>query len=260
MKSRIFAVAVACSFALAGPAAAQRPEADMCIVPPGAQPSLPAKLLPGMGTTDMPVTTASDEARKFFNQGVSQMHSFWFVESERSFLQAAALDPDMAMAYWGIAVSAAGDYRPAFQLIRDPYDGGRQSPGAASDTQSIQRTSNGAAVDGRIRAREAIAKAMALRDTVTPRERLYIEAQAARRNPDSKTPDADYIAGMRKLMAAFPDDLEAKSILGLALLDGYDPVTRQPRTHTEEGIRLLTKVVARDDNHFSAHHYLIHGW
>src|SRR5688572_8676982 len=132
MNSRIFAVAVACSFALAGPAAAQRPEADLCIVPPGAQPSLPAKLLPGMGTTDMPVTTTSEEARTFFNQGVSQMHSFWFVESERSFLQAATLDPNMAMAYWGISVSAAGDYRPAFQLMRDPSEGGR-----ATETRNL---------------------------------------------------------------------------------------------------------------------------
>jgi hypothetical protein len=38
----------------ATPARAQRPEADLCIVPPGAQPSLPAKLLPGMRATDMP--------------------------------------------------------------------------------------------------------------------------------------------------------------------------------------------------------------
>ena len=49
----------------------------------------------------MPVTTTSDAARKFFNQGVSQLHSFWVLESERSFLQAATLDPDMAMAWWG---------------------------------------------------------------------------------------------------------------------------------------------------------------
>ena len=83
-------------------AAQQRPEADICAVPPGAQPMLPAKLLPGMGDTNMPVTTKSEEARKFFNQGVSQIHSFWVIEAERSFLQAATLDPDMAMAYWGI--------------------------------------------------------------------------------------------------------------------------------------------------------------
>jgi tetratricopeptide (TPR) repeat protein len=238
----------------------QRPEADLCIVPPGAQPSLPAKLLPGMGVTDMPVTTTSEQARQFFNQGVSQMHSFWFIESERSFLQAAALDPDMAMAYWGISVSAAGDYRPAFQLQRDPYDGGRQAAAPAAAPDAIQRTSNGAAVSGVIRARESITRAMAMRDKVTPRERMYIEAEFARRNPDSKSQSADHLAALHKLVEAFPDDLEAKSILGLALLDGYDPITKQPRTNTEQGVRLLTEIVARDDNHFGAHHYLIHAW
>ena len=266
MKTAIRWVAVLALLVSAGPIApappsAQRPDADMCAVPPGAQPLLPAKMLEGMGDTKMPVTTHSAEAQRFFNQGMAQVHSFWFVEAERSFLQATRLDPDMAMAYWGIAISAAGDYRPAFQLIRDPADGGRQQPSPTQATSpTIQRTSNGAAVDGRIRAREAIAKAMALVSKVSARERLYIEALAARRNPDSKTPDADYIAGMRKLIAAYPDDLEAKSILGLALLDGYDPVTRAPRTNTVEGTTLLHEVIAKDDNHFGAHHYLIHGW
>ena len=60
MKPQILAAAVLCVFVAATPARAQRSEADLCIVPPGAQPSLPAKLLPGMGTTDMPVTTTSD--------------------------------------------------------------------------------------------------------------------------------------------------------------------------------------------------------
>lgn len=243
--------------------AGQRPEADLCAVVPGAQPLLPAKLMEGMGVTNMPVTTRSEEARKFFNQGISQMHSFWFLESERSFLQAAALDPDMAMAWWGISVSAAGDYRPAFQLIRDPYDGGRvassavTAPGAGD---AVQRTANGAAVNGLIRARESVEKAMALRDKVTPRERLYIEAEWARRNPASTTRDADHIAALRKLVAAYPDDEEAKSILGLALLDGFDSVTKEPRTNTMEGLRLLTEVAAKNDDHFGAHHYLIHGW
>ena len=65
------------------------------MVPPGAQPLLPAKLLPGMGITkDFPVTTTSEEARKFFLQGVSQIHSFWFQESERSCTQALAARPE----------------------------------------------------------------------------------------------------------------------------------------------------------------------
>ncbi len=238
-----------------------RPEADLCAVAPGAQPLLPARLMEGMGETHMPVTTNSDDARKFFNQGVSQMHSFWFLESERSFLQAATLDPDMAMAYWGISVSAAGDYRPAFQLLRDPLDGGRaQGGGDSTNGAPIARSIGGAALEPAIRAREAIEKAMSLRDKVTPRERLYIEAEAARRNPASKTRDADHIAGLRKLVTAYPDDLEAKSILGLALLDGFDSVTKEPRKNTMEGLALLEAVVAKDDNNFGSHHYLIHGW
>ena len=255
---------ILCSALLAAPAtldARQRPDADMCAVPPGAQPLLPAKLLPGMGDTDMPVTTTSDEARRFFNQGVSQIHSFWFIESERSFLQAATLDPSMAMAYWGISISAAGDYRPAFQLMRDPNDGGRQAgPARAPAPEAIQRTANGAAVNGRIRALEAITKAMALRDKVSARERLYIEAEFARRNPKSKNSDKDHIKALKKLVKAYPDDLEAKSILGLAMLDGFDSLSKKPRKNTMEGLRLLEQVVARNDNHFGAHHYLIHGW
>ena len=79
---------------------AQAPkEPDLCAVPPGAQPLLPAKLLPGMGVTkDFPATTTSEEARTFFLQGVSQIHSFWFVESERSCLQALEFDPKKTMA------------------------------------------------------------------------------------------------------------------------------------------------------------------
>jgi tetratricopeptide (TPR) repeat protein len=102
---------------------------------------------------------------------------------------------------------------------------------------------------------------MALRDTVTERERLYIEAQAARRAPGNKDEaDAAYIAGLRKLVAAYPDDLEAKSMLGLALDNGFDSVTKEPRAHTMEAIALLEEVVAKDDSRFGAHHYLIHAW
>jgi tetratricopeptide (TPR) repeat protein len=271
MKRTTFAaslILVAFTFSSDMLAAAKKPaqgqrEIDMCAPPPGAQPLLPAKLLPGMGTTkDFPVTTSSDQARKFFLQGVSQIHSFWFVESERSCLQALQYDPNMAMAHWCIALSAAGDYRPAFQLLRNTAGAGRGT-GAATDASpdSVVRTANGAAVNPQIRAREAIAKAMALRDKVTERERLYIEAQAVRRAPGNKDDaDANYIAALRKLVAAYPDDLEAKSMLGLAIDNGFDPVTKEPRAHTMEALALLQEVVDKDDSQFGAHHYLIHGW
>lgn len=232
-------------------------EPDLCLVPPGAQPSLPAKLLAGQGTTSMPVTTDSSEAQAFFNQGVSQLHSFWAIEAERSFLQAATLDPEMAMAYWGIAVAAAGDHRPSFQLMRSASEGGR---GDGAPDAKIERTTNGAALIGKIRSREATEKAMSMRDQVTPRERMYIQAQWARRNPQSKNADADFIGAMRELVAAYPDDLEAKSFLGLAMLQGYELPSKQPRPLTLDGVRLLEEVVAANADHFGAHHYLIHGY
>jgi tetratricopeptide (TPR) repeat protein len=241
----------------------QAPQPDMCVVPPGAQPLLPAKLLPGMGTiTDFAVTTKSEEARRFFLQGLAQIHSFWFTESERSCAQAAELDPDMAMAHWCIALSAASDYRPAFQLLRNGPNGGGGRGNAGGDAgDTVQRTTNGAAVNPQIRAKEAIAKAVVLKDKVTPRERLYIESQAARRASGPKDQaDAAYIAGLRKIVAEYPSDLHAKAMLGLAIDNGFDSVTREPREHTMEAIALLTDVVAKDDANFGAHHYLIHAW
>jgi tetratricopeptide (TPR) repeat protein len=255
------AVVFAVSLLLTGVAWAddKRPEPDMCVAPPGAQPLLPAKLLEGQGTTNMAVTTQSADARAFFNQGVSQLHSFWAVEAERSFLQAAAFDPGMAMAYWGISAAAAGDHRSSFQNVRGG-SGAKRTANAIKADEKTLRTANGAAVDGQIRARENIEKAMSLRDKATPRERLWIEAEWARRNPASKDQDADYIAAMRKLVAAYPEDAEARSFLGLALLYGFELPSHDPRPGTLEGIGMLEEIVAKDDNHFGAHHYLIHAY
>src|SRR5947207_2768094 len=106
---------------------------DNCTPPPSSlAPTLPAKLLPGMGTAHVPITTTNPEAQKFFDQGVAQMHSFWAREAERSFLQAAALDPAAPMPQWGVAMVAAGDWRPRFQLDLLSQVVGRQVPPATS--------------------------------------------------------------------------------------------------------------------------------
>src|SRR3954471_7156617 len=48
-----------------------------------------AYLMPGMGKVSFPVSTLSPEAQAFVNQGVGQLHSFFYFEAERSFRQAA---------------------------------------------------------------------------------------------------------------------------------------------------------------------------
>ena len=56
-----------------------------------------AYLIPGMANVDFPVTTKNEEAQKFFNQGVSALHGFWYLEAERAFRQVNKLDPDLSL-------------------------------------------------------------------------------------------------------------------------------------------------------------------
>jgi len=197
----------------------------------------------GIGKVDFAITTNSKEAQAFFNQGVAQLYGFWFVEAEQSFRQAAKLDPGAAMAYWGIAMAAPGTFLPMYQLVLAP------NPGLTIVAPPNSPES---------RARDAIVEAQALRDPVTPRERLYIEAVAARHNPQLRDPDAAYIAVMRRLVESFPDDLEAKSILALALENGYSAPAKSPKEGTGESLKLLRQVLAKDPNHVGASHFLIH--
>jgi hypothetical protein len=64
-----------------------------------------AQLMPGMGKVHFPVTSKKPEVQAFIDQGVGQLHSFYYFESERSFRQAAKVDPTCAIAYWGMAMS-----------------------------------------------------------------------------------------------------------------------------------------------------------
>src|SRR5277367_2784779 len=108
---------------------AQTKTPDLCAPPPSAvAPSLPAHLMTGQGDIHFAITTKSKDAQKFFDQGVAQLHSFWAFEAERSFRQAAELDPAAPMPQWGIAMVAAGDYRPRFQLEGSEKNFGKANP------------------------------------------------------------------------------------------------------------------------------------
>ena len=63
-----------------------------------------APLLEGMGTHHFQITTTVDLAQRFFNQGIVLSFGFNHKEAGRSFREAARLDSNCAMAYWGIAL------------------------------------------------------------------------------------------------------------------------------------------------------------
>src|ERR1041384_8761079 len=70
----------------------------------------------GLGALHHPVSTKNAEAQRFFDQGLTLIYAFNHEEAIRSFRHAAELDPDMAMAYWGIAYALG----PNINLDVDP--------------------------------------------------------------------------------------------------------------------------------------------
>ena len=230
------------------------PNKDMCAPPPGGvAPALPARLLTGQGTEyiHFPITTSSPEAQQFFLQGVAQMHSFWANEAERSFLQAAALDPAAPMPQWGIAMVAAGDYRPRFQLDRDQP--------AKPDAAKPDRYSQGGAARAAAAAQKAVELA-AVEGKASPVEKLYVAAIAARRDAQGTDRDEAYIQGLREIVAGYPKEVEAKTYLALHLMRGYTLPDHQPRPGTMEAVAMLRELLIEAPDHMGVHHYVIHGF
>ncbi|HXI43937.1 MAG TPA: hypothetical protein VNH83_28400, partial [Bryobacteraceae bacterium] len=234
---------------------------DLCSPPPGiAAPSLPAHIMSGQGRVHFPITTSSPKAQEFFDQGVAQMHSFWAMEAERSFLQAAALDPEAPMPQWGIAMVAAGDYRPRFQL---EWLAGLKGHSARKSQSSGNAGAAKPVGGGVARAVAAAKKALELSagpGKATPIEKLYIAAVGARRDPSVADRDAAYIAGLRAIVATYPHEVEAMSYLALHLMGGFSTPDRQPREGSMEAVKLLRELVVEAPDHPGVHHYIIHGF
>src|ERR1700730_5984500 len=80
----------------------------------------PVTLYNGLGAWRHPIATKNAEAQKYFDQGLALLYGFNRYEALRSFRRASQLDPQAAMAYWGIAM-AQGPYinmdgDPSFDL------------------------------------------------------------------------------------------------------------------------------------------------
>jgi tetratricopeptide (TPR) repeat protein len=231
---------------LLAPAGAQQ-KADNCAPPPSAlAPTLPAKLLPGMGTAHLPISTINPEAQKFFDQGLAQMHSFWAREAERSFLQAAALDPAAPMPQWGIAMVAAGDWRPRFQIdLLEAVTGKRAPPAMSRARTAAQKAVELAAVPGK----------------ATDLEKLYIAAVAARRDGVSKDPEDAFVKGMRALLAKYPDEVEAQLDLALMVMRGFSLPDKKPKgPGSTEAVAILRSLLTKAPEHPGVHHYVIHAF
>ena len=196
-----------------------------------------APRLQNLGVHTFPVSTKSDRAQLFVNQGINLSFGFNHAEAARAFAEAARLDPNLAMAFWGHA------------LVLGPNINAPMAP------------------EDEPKAYELAQKAVALKGRATPRERMYIDAVAARytgRPEDRRKGDEAYAAAMAKLVAAYPDDLDAQVFYSEALMDlqPWSYWTRDGRPHegTKQIISALERVIARNERHPGALHLWIHLW
>src|SRR6516164_10347661 len=68
----------------------------------------PLALRTGIGTLHEKVTTSSQEAQAFYDQGLAYLHSYVWIEAIRSFHQALRLDAHLAMAFLGLTDAYIG--------------------------------------------------------------------------------------------------------------------------------------------------------
>jgi peroxiredoxin/cytochrome c-type biogenesis protein CcmH/NrfG len=144
-------------------------------------------VIEGIGVAHFPITTKNPEVQKWFDQGNALLHSFWDYEAERSFRWCLKLEPDNAMAYWGLA-----------------------------------RASQIRGLGGHGRPADMMREALKRRDKVTPREQLYIDAMAAQVMTDpitGKDGDDDKAQKiLETLCVRYPDDMEARALLALNMM------------------------------------------
>ena len=218
------------------------PQHKHYVAPPGYEqtpaPGQPlAPRLQNLGVHTFPVTTRSARAQLFINQGVNLAYAFNHAEAARSFAEAARLDPDCAMAYWGHA------------LVLGPNINATMTP------------------EDEPKALELAQKAVAQKAKASPRERAYIDALAARytgRPEDRPAANQAFAAAMRRVVAAYPADTDARAIFSESLMNlrPWNYWTRDglPYDETREVITSLERVLARNRNHPGALHLWIHLW
>ena len=181
-------------------------------------------VMEGIGEAPFPITAKNPEVQKWFNQGNSLLHSFWFEEAERSFRWCLKLDPDCAMAYWSLA-------RCGFNWF---------AMGAPNfDDKDFDRY------------KAFLKEAVRREDKVSERERMYIEAWAQATAPGVKEGRKLLVGELQKIVIKYPDDIEAKAHLALFNIGDGSAFPNQ---------LLIEQVLAKNPMHPGAHHASIHNW
>jgi tetratricopeptide (TPR) repeat protein len=169
------------------------------------------------GGAHLRVSTRVPLAQAYFDQGLRLLHLGWGAEARRAFAEAARLDPRLAMAYWGLALT--------------------RGPGAR---HALARA-------------EAVARALALSDTATDAEQRYIVAATFLADKGPANGRHGFIREMEALIDLYPEDAEARLLLAGFLADGYDPDGR-PGIGQPYAQALVRELLRTHPHHEGVHH------
>ena len=194
-------------------------------------------LYEGLGSYSRNITTDSPEAQRYFDQGLAFLHGFNQSAAIRAFQQAAELDPECAMAHWGIALACG----PHINSIAVP------PPAAELAWKQLELAKKNAA-------------------HASPVERALIDALGKRyANPqpeDRSGLDRAYADAMREVWKMFPNDADVGALFAEAMMDlrPWDQWTPegQPEPGTDEILATLDAVLKLNPKHPSANHLYIH--
>jgi tetratricopeptide (TPR) repeat protein len=182
-----------------------------------------------LGTVHFPVSCAA-AVQQPFERGVALLHSFWYEEAEKEFVQIAIDDPQCAMAHWAVAMSIW------HQLWNHP------------DAATIKR------------GRAEVKKAQSLHPK-TDRERDYISAMTSfYAGKDDYAPRSEaYSKAMEGLYQRYADDREAAAFYALSLL-AAEPEGDTTFVNRKKAGAVLQKLFTEEPDHPGVAHYLIHSY
>jgi tetratricopeptide (TPR) repeat protein len=190
-----------------------------------------------LGHYSCKVTTSSPEAQAAFDRGLTLAYGFSHEAAEAEFRKAAAADPHLAMAWWGVA------------LVNGPHINFPMVPPDKAAT-----------------AWEALGKARVLAAGAGPTESALIEALAKRyadpQPADRRPLDEAYAAAMRQVWQAHPQDADVATLFAEAMMDlrPWDlwKPDGTPQPGTEEIKATLERALVLDPSHPGANHLYVH--
>jgi tetratricopeptide (TPR) repeat protein len=187
--------------------------------------------LGAIGTAHL-ATSCNAAAQQDIDRGVTLIHSFWYLEAEKSFRRAAAADAQCGMGWWGVAMS---NLHPLW------------APPTTDELKVGQQAAE--------KARQVGAK--------TPRELAFIDAINAFYTGADKLDHRTRMIAYEKAMANVdrdnPADLEASIFHALAILGVASP---KDKTYTQQkqAAQILNRVLPQVPEHPGVTHYLIHSF